>query len=209
MIDLYNASVLDGLPDIIKNQIWAQAMAKAAKKNKQYILDKARVLPLFAAVDIQPEFILDQMALDLRVHEYSQNFYIEKKRELIKTSLSRWSKAGTKAAVEDLCSKIFGDAHVLEWYEYNGRPYFFKVTCNNTQITDKDVDAFKKAINSIKRLSVWLDNIELIMNVETFNIYGNFNVYDTTQVTFNVKGNTARYNYLGFVLYTHNKEYLG
>lgn len=209
MIDLYNASVLDGLPDIIKDQIWAQAMAKAAKKNKQYILDKARVLPLFAAVDIQPEFILDQMALDLRVHEYSQNFYIEKKRELIKTSLSRWSKAGTKAAVEDLCSKIFGDAHVLEWYEYNGRPYFFKVTCNNTQITDKDVDVFKKAINSIKRLSAWLDNIELIMNVETFNIYGNFNVYDTTQVTFNVKGNTARYNYLGFVLYTHNKEYLG
>lgn len=209
MIDLYNASVLDGLPDIIKDQIWAQAMAKAAKKNKQYILDKARVLPLFAAVDIQPEFILDQMALDLRVHEYSQNFYIEKKRELIKTSLSRWSKAGTKAAVEDLCSKIFGDAHVLEWYEYNGRPYFFKVTCNNTQITDKDVDAFKKAINSIKRLSAWLDNIELIMNVETFNIYGNFNVYDTTQVTFNVKGNTARYNYLGFVLYTHDKEYLG
>ena len=209
MIDLYNASVLDGLPDIIKNQIWAQAMAKAAKKNKQYILDKARVLPLFAAVDIQPEFILDQMALDLRVHEYSQNFYIEKKRELIKTSLSRWSKAGTKAAVEDLCSKIFGDAHVLEWYQYNGRPYFFKVTCKNTQITDKDVDAFKKAINSIKRLSAWLDNIELIMNVETFNIYGNFNVYDTTQVTFNVKGNTARYNYLGFVLYTHNKEYLG
>lgn len=209
MIDLYNASVLDGLPDIIKDQIWAQAMAKAAKKNKQYILDKARVLPLFAAVDIQPEFILDQMALDLRVHEYSQNFYIEKKRELIKTSLSRWSKAGTKAAVEDLCSKIFGDAHVLEWYEYNGRPYFFKITCNNTQITDKDVDAFKKAINSIKRLSAWLDNIELIMNVETFNIYGNFNVYDTTQVTFNVKGNTARYNYLGFVLYTHDKEYLG
>ena len=209
MIDLYNASVLDGLPDIIKDQIWAQAMAKAAKKNKQYILDKARVLPLFAAVDIQPEYILDQMALELRVHEYSQNFYIEKKRELIKTSLSRWSKAGTKAAVENLCSKIFGDAHVLEWYEYNGRPYFFKVTCNNTQITDKDVDAFKKAINSIKRLSAWLDNIELIMNVETFNIYGNFNVYDTTQVTFNVKGNTARYNYLGFVLYTHDKEYLG
>lgn len=206
MISLYNASILDGLPTIIAEQVWAQGMAAAVKKEMQKILTLAAKARLYAAVDIMPESVLDLMAIDLKVHEYDQSFDIEKKRELIKTSLHRWSKAGTKAAVEELCTKIFGDAHIIEWYEYEGRPYYFKVTCNNAQVTDQDIERFQKAINSIKRLSAWLDNIELILSIEPFNMYSLFSVYDVSEHTFEAKGDNRRYNFIGCKLYVNNTE---
>lgn len=194
MISLYNASILDGLPTIIKEQVWAQAMSKAVQKEMRKILDYAKVAPLYAAVDMQKEQVLDLMAIDLRVHEYSQHFDIAVKRALIKESLARWSKAGTKSAVEELCNKIFGDSHVTEWYEYQGRPHYFKVTCTNSQITEKDLNDFKKAVESIKRLSSWLDGVELILQVETMPLYTAFSLYVTTKENMELKYIPAMYS---------------
>lgn len=193
MISLYNASILDGLPAIIKEQVWAQAMSKAVQKEIRKILDYAKIAPLYAAIDMQKEQVLDLMAIDLKVHEYSQKFEITKKRSLIKESLARWSKAGTKYAVEELCTKIFGDSHITEWYEYEGRPHYFKVTCTNSQVTEKDIDAFKKAVESIKRLSAWLDGVELILHVETMPLYTAFSLYVTTKENFALKYSPAMY----------------
>lgn len=187
MIKLKDALLTDGLPDIIAQEPWAVAMAYAVRNQVRKILERAEVARLYAAVDIEPEHVLDLMAYDLRVQSYRQDYDIKIKRALIKTALNRWSKAGTKAAVEDLCQKIFGDASILEWYEYGGRPHYFKVTCTNAAITEADINDFKKAVESIKRLSSWLDNIELLLVVDPLPFIAGFSLYSVARENFILK----------------------
>lgn len=187
MIKLEDALITDGLPAIISEEIWAQAMAKAVRSEMRKILEYAKTARLYAAVDLEPEDVIDLMAKDLQVQEYDQSFDIYTKRALVKIALQRWSKAGTKSAVEELCSKIFGDASVLEWYEYEGRPYYFKVICTNPAINEGHIKAFKKAIESIKRLSAWLDNIELLLEVEPLSLVEGFSLYSVAKEHFILK----------------------
>lgn len=165
MINLKDALITDGLPPIIAEETWAQAMAKAVRSEMRKILEYAKVARLYAAIDQEPENVIDLMAKDLQVQEYSQDYNLDLKRALVKIALQRWSKAGTKSAVQELCTKIFGDAVVIEWYEYEGDPFYFKVTCNSVTTTEEDVVHFRRAVDSIKRLSAWLENVELIINI--------------------------------------------
>ena len=165
MINLMDALITDGLPPIIAEETWAQAMAKAVRSEMRKILEYAKVARLYAAIDQEPDNVIDLMAKDLQVQEYSQDYNLDNKRALVKIALQRWSKAGTKSAVQELCTKIFGDAGVVEWYEYEGDPFYFRVTCNSVTTTEEDVVHFRRAVESIKRLSAWLENIELIINI--------------------------------------------
>lgn len=215
MIKLQDALITDGLPEIIASETWAQAMAQAVRTEMRKILEYAQNCRLYAAVDSVPEKVVDLMAFDLRVHEYKESYPLATKRALVKVALQRWSKAGTKKAVEDLCSNIFGDAHVLEWYEYDGRPHYFKVSCTNPAITEKDLTDFKRAVESIKRLSSWLDGVELILQVETMPLYTAFSLYVTTKENMELKYIPAMYSpkpmtdTTAFSLYQAEKQNLG
>lgn len=181
MIKLQDALITDALPSVIASELWAQAMAQAVRVEMRKILEFAKNARLYAAIDFEPEPVIDLMAKDLQVQEYNQSYDIETKRALVKIALQRWSKAGTKAVVEELCSKIFGDATVQEWKEYGGRPYYFKVICTNPAINDSDINQFKRAIESVKRLSAWLDNIELLLEVEPLPLREGFSLYTVSK----------------------------
>ena len=73
MIKLKDALLTDGLPDIIAQEPWAVAMAYAVRNQVRKILERAEVARLYAAVDREPEHVLDLMAYDLRVQSYRQD----------------------------------------------------------------------------------------------------------------------------------------
>ena len=82
--------------------------------------------------------------------------------------MTYWSQAGTKAAVESLCCDIFGDATVSEWYEYGGKAGYFKVTTTNSAVTEQNVAEFRAAVEAVKRLSAWLEGVELVLSTPDF-----------------------------------------
>lgn len=183
MIKLRDALLTDALPEIIGEQPWAKAMSTAIRIQTRKLLDFADRVQLYAAVQIVPEQILDVMAYDLRVPQYSENYEIGVKRALIQGALTYWSKAGTKAAVEDICRDIFGDATVIEWFEYGADPGYFKVTTTNPEITEENVHEFRRVIESVKRLSAWLDRVELILSTPNMEQKYGFAVHISTHHT--------------------------
>jgi phage tail P2-like protein len=81
----------------------------------------------------------------------------ETKRELILQSIQWHAKKGTKWAVEQVLQTVFKTGRVTEWYEYGGRPYFFRIT------TDEDIVDITKmlrvldAVYALKNERSWLD----------------------------------------------------
>lgn len=187
MIRLYDALLTDGMPEIIGWQPWAKAMAVAVRNQMRKTMGYADRLQLYAAVDTMPGQLLDVMAADLQVPEYSQSYSLAVKRSLIKGAMTYWSKAGTKAAVESLCRDIFGDAEVTEWFEYGGDPGYFKVSTTNPAITEANVSEFKAAVEAIKRLSAWLDGVELILSMPNMSQHYGFFIQVLDKVTMTQK----------------------
>ena len=85
---------------------------------------------------------------------------LTKKRELVRKAIARHRYKGTPAAVEEVCSAAFDSAEVLEWYDYGGEPYHFRVRMVQESIPDEAVMAeMVKAVNSAKNVRSWLDGL--------------------------------------------------
>lgn len=166
MISLRDARLTDGIPSIIRHQPEVQALSYAIGKiSEKEIWTRISKLKIYADVDTAFEDVLDAMAQELQVPAYKQDYEITVKRRLIKDAIPYWTTAGCAQVVEDLCKTIFGDAEVLEWWEFKGTPGTYKVRTTNPAISAEDVEQFKKVAESIKRLSQHLVNIDLELSV--------------------------------------------
>ncbi|MDO4495900.1 MAG: phage tail protein I [Clostridiaceae bacterium] len=171
MIKLKDAEIINSLPSIIGNQAWAKAISFATSQMFKLILTMADATQTFSKVDELDHDVLDILATDLRVSNYSQAYSLDLKRKLVKFALQYWATAGTKAATEEVVKAIFGDASISEWFEYGGEPGYFKISITDTALTDADVLEFKRVAENVKRLSAWLDKIVLEMKTDPLTVH--------------------------------------
>lgn len=166
MIKLYDALITQSLPDIVADQPWCIAIARLMREQIRKIMIAAEQSRTYSAIDQADHKILDVLAAELRAPGYSESFSLDIKRSLVKGTLAYYSLAGTAEALKAVCTDIFGDASVLEWYEYNGRPGYFKITTNSPSVTTETVNEFIKTAESVKRLSAKLDGIEVVLSAK-------------------------------------------
>ena len=162
MTKLYDGTILQGLPEIIAKQPYAQALSYAIRNMFRRILtyaDKARTYSGLDVID-DPD-LMDALAYELRASPYSEDYAIEIKRELVRFALQYWSAAGTKAATEEVVRRVFHEAEISEWFEYGGDPGYFRIGITDTTITSDTVAQFKAAAENVKRLSAWLDKVQM------------------------------------------------
>lgn len=162
MINFEDSEIKDILPISIRSGVKAQAISYAIKQQIQRILLYAKRARLYAAIDELPEEILDLLAVELRTQYYNQEYSADTKRRLVKNTLLWYTKAGTPAAVQELIEVIFGDGVVIDWYDYDGEPGYFKVQTTNMSVSGDKQQEFLDLLDSIKRESAWLDAVEII-----------------------------------------------
>lgn len=100
-----------------------QAIAKVMESRQ----DEIDSLRIYTRIDELPEWLLDILARDFAVDWYDRSYTLEEKRKTIKNSFYVHRHRGTKAAVERAISAIYPNPKVLEWFEYGGDPYHFKL----------------------------------------------------------------------------------
>lgn len=122
MIKFKDGEMLDLVPPHFKEQPDWIAFSYALKMAMQKLIAFSETTRMYAAVDFQPENILDYMALELRSPYYEESADVETKRTIIKKTISWYMKAGTKASVEELVETILGDGKVVEWMDFAGGP---------------------------------------------------------------------------------------
>ena len=98
-------------------------------------------LSIYPRIDELPEKLLDILAYDFKVDWWDPNFTLEEKRRVFKDSWYVHQHMGTKAAVETAIRAIYPGTKVLEWWEYGGEPYHFRLDIN---ITNDHIDSDKQ-----------------------------------------------------------------
>lgn len=165
--DIESISLLDILPNSILTDPQITAAAKALDTELQSVT-RATVETLhLPRIDELPEAVVDLLAWQWHVDFYeSLGMDIDTKRRLVKESIA-WHRAkGTPAAIEAVASAAFDKTTVKEWYEYGGKPYYFKIVTEDVT-TDKEVlNRLHRAVDSVKNVRSWLEEIEFLLHLQ-------------------------------------------
>lgn len=166
MIRLKEAQITDSLPSWLSNETNVKALSYAASRQMKKVLAYSDAAKVYADVMKCTHAVLDMLAFELQIPKYKDSYSLDTKRRMVLNGLVYWLRMGTAGALEDLCSDIFSNAVMTEWFDYDGEPGHFRITTNNRRITDNDVREFHKVINTVKRLSAHLDAVEIILDLD-------------------------------------------
>lgn len=121
-------------------------------------------LRIYSVIDQLDEQLLDILAYDFKVDWWDPEYTLEEKRQTLKDSWRVHKMMGTKAAVERAISAIYPNTQVLEWFEYGGEPYHFKLHIDiSKESGDKDKPLrVLERVNFYKNLRSHLDVVEYV-----------------------------------------------
>ena len=116
---------------------------------------------------------LDDPLLDILAAQYHIDFYeqipltAELKRFLIAHSFLDHKLKGTKAGLEKMAQLTFRDAHIQEWFEYDGEPFHFRVL---QDVTPDDESAARDVMNRLRIAVAETKNVRSILDFYGFHI---------------------------------------
>lgn len=169
MIKITDGGPKDLLPSVLKNEPEMQALSYAIERAMRLLLTFSRRTLMYAAIDEQPENILDYMAIESRAQYYDESMDIETKRAIIKNSLAWYLKAGTQESVDDLIRTVFGEGKSVPWYEFEdglGTPGTFDII-TGAQMEPMMYERFARIIEKAKNKSSVLRYIAVEHTEET------------------------------------------
>lgn len=170
MADIYNTPLLSTLPQILRRDKTVAAVSESIDKVLLRIGGTLDRINLISRPDTWTDEETDELAWQNHVDFYDSTLPLEQRRTLVQNSI-RWHRhKGTDSAVEELITTLFGSGRVDNWYEYGGAPGYFQVVTDNPDVTSARASEFIQALNSVKRLSAWLDSV-ILEQTETMPIY--------------------------------------
>ena len=127
--------------------------------------------------------IVDELAWQFHCDYYDKTANIETKKNLVKQSIRIHRTKGTPQAVLDLLKTAFpADTILLEWFEYGGEPYQFKIITSGYDGYDKE--KFMQALNSVKNARSYLVGGEVDIYTTVFHYaLNNIKIYSEYSYT--------------------------
>lgn len=167
MIKLTDARLTDALPKTLAEQPWVQALAEASRKMRRRVMAYADRTRLFCDIDEASEEALDALAVELQTPLYKNDYPLTVKRQIVKNSMLYYIRSGTRGAVEELLADIYQGAEVEEWFEYGGKPNYFRVAIDISRTTvpvaEMDPAELESWLYSVKRASSALESLSYMI----------------------------------------------
>lgn len=171
MIKIQEIKLIDILPAILKNDKTIAAIAKVLQKYIDENYEYIKRLNILSNIDnITNEELIDHLAYQFHVDFYDPSLNLERKKELVKSSIPHHRKKGTTWAIEDLLSKAFDTSNIKEWFEYDGDPYYFRIHTKDILGSEQKYIDTIKALNTVKNTRSWLEKIVIERDLN-HNIY--------------------------------------
>lgn len=183
MINIFNFSLTDIMPQSLLNDPFVKALAQALDPELRAISNEIIKCVLLPRINSLDEQVIDHLAVQLHVDFYDTSLPLATKKTLVQNSI-RWHKIkGTPAAVEEIIEAIFGGGKVIEWWEYeSGEPYHFKVESFNPNISQSEADRFLAALYATKNTRSWFDGVTITLN-DNLPVYYGFAVHQGDNIT--------------------------
>ena len=159
MIKLYDSNITDILPEALAEDPRVQALGYALGRGIQRLIGYSQNIGIYSSIDTLPEQIVDLLAVELNTQYYDDTMSLDIKRSLVKNTLNWYMHTGTAAAVQELVESVFGSGDILEWFQYGGDPYHFKVRTYNVSATDEMLQQAEILVRSIQNARSHLEEV--------------------------------------------------
>lgn len=170
MINLGNVNLINLQTKHMQQDPTTRALCEALNPHFQQLADEVKACLIYPRVNLLDHAALDELAWQMNITWYDTNADLDIKRQLAKSAIKVHKHRGTPYAVEEVIQTYFGDGYVLEWFEYGGAPYMFKVVTNNPTITGEQANLFIQVLEKVKRKSAHLEAIIIALSGE-MNMY--------------------------------------
>lgn len=125
---------------------------------------------IYSNIDNLNEELINYLGYQQHIENFSPALPLDSKKELIKSSFLIHRYKGTPWAVETALSLMLAPTEIQEWFNYNGRPYYFRPLIDMSDarvVLDRErKNELIKIINATKNVRSWLDGILLRLNLE-------------------------------------------
>lgn len=156
---MFTFNVSQFVPKFIMADKNGYALAKAIEAGMQIANDTIQAgVKLLYDIDTMPEWRLDELAKEYNLILYDSTQSIEIKRQWIKDANDFFKKFGTPGYLKQYLEAYFDSVQVIEWWEYNGDPYHFKVNVSGAYSEETEAWCIE-AINKAKNLRSYLDGV--------------------------------------------------
>lgn len=158
--ELQSTSLLDILPENLLADAQIYAAARALDDELQKVTAATRDALILPRIDELSEEVIDLLAWQWSVDFYDELKSLAEKRNAVKQSIAMHRIKGTRRAVELALHMVYTSGEISEWFEYGGRPYYFRVRFISPEtIRLEDVDRVIRIINMVKNTRSWLEGI--------------------------------------------------
>ena len=149
------------LPEVLRQDEHMQALAQSIAGVLAARPAEIERLLLYPRIDQMPEELLDRLAYDFKVDWWDADYTLAQKRQTFKDNWQVHRQLGTKAAIERAISAIYPATKVLEWFEYGGEPYHFKLEIDLTfsRFDKEQQRRVLKRVDYYKNLRSHLDEV--------------------------------------------------
>lgn len=168
---IYDTDFAECLPEPLKRDKKIYALAKSLTDQLLTVSDLSKTALIYDRIDEMPEALLDILAYDFHCDWYDAAYPIETKRKILKHNVIIHKRLGTKYAVEQALTDVYGSATVQEWFNYDepGDPYHFKinVTVIDRGITEEEELELERKMWFYKNLRSHCDGIFYSLSAKT------------------------------------------
>lgn len=171
MTKIDRIDLLKILPYFMQEDKEIQMIIQVIQEEIDLINEREKDFFIYGDFQNLDEAILDELAYQWRTEGYEQTLPKSTKAKLVETSYVVRKTKGTRYAVAKTVKDIHGDFELLEWHQYDGDPYHFKII-GETAPPGEKLEEIYKAIEITKNERSYLEGIIVSNHWEGNNYHG-------------------------------------
>lgn len=181
MNDIFTVSLRDLTPHNLINDTQINSIISALDPQLQAVSNDIKSLILIPDIPIQPDNILDNLAVQFHCDFYDLCESSAMKSNAVSSSLHWHMKKGTAAAILQALNAIGIEGTFIPWWEFDGQPYTFKIKANITGDfyrglgRDRITRLITRAVNESKSARSYMAELDTFLNFSEFiNVHAGF-----------------------------------
>lgn len=152
-------SIMRSFPESLSRDPNMLALAQAIAPELVSLFNECDLIKIYTRIDQLPEHLLDQIATDFDVKWYLFDGSINAKRSQIRTLFASYRSLGTKQAIIDALSGLYDSIAISEWFEYGGRPGYFRLDLVTK--AEFDFERVLELVEIVKRVSAKMEGLDM------------------------------------------------
>lgn len=158
-MNIQDTKLLDIVPEFMRDDRTVRGLCAAADAMFKQLINAMHIAWWRKYIGELDTDQLDDIAKQIGIPWYDDGSDIISKRSVLRNYENVLAISGTPDAVKFAVKDLFGEVEIIEWPEYGGEPYHFKMNVN-AKLTEDNTRRFTSAVAGAKNVRSIMDTLE-------------------------------------------------